>query len=85
LSAESRKTLLLQKFMNGYVTDLLKEVENRMQQSGGFEQSHFDEFIEDVVEEWVGLGKIHQAENTENLKEQLKLKWPEVEERLTNS
>ena len=51
-----------------------------MTDAGVFNQEAFFDYIDQIVDEWIDYGQIHEDENTEGLKELARNMWEEIQE-----
>lgn len=70
--------------MREYVHDLVAEVKNRMLDAATYGEEVYKDFIEQVVDEWLEYGQIHEDDDLEGLKSLAYTMWETVQEELTN-
>jgi len=66
--------------MREYVQDLIVEVKARMMDAAAFNEEAFKDFIDQVVDEWLGYGQIHEDDDLEGLKSLAYNMWETIQE-----
>lgn len=64
--------------MSEYVNELVLTAKQRMQKAGTTDEAAFLDFLDQIIDEWLSNGQIHEDEDIQNLKEQAKSRWEEV-------
>lgn len=68
--------------MREYVQDLVVEVKARMLDAAAISEEAFKDFIDQVVDEWLEYGQIHEDDDLEGLKSLTYNMWETVREEL---
>lgn len=68
--------------MREYVHDLTAEVKVRMIDAAAFSEEVYKDFIDQVVDEWIEYGQIHEDDDLEGLKSLAYSMWETVREEL---
>lgn len=68
--------------MREYINNLIQEVKTRMKAEGSASEAVFLQFIDDVINEWLQDGKIHEDANIESFKELARSQWESVQAKL---
>ncbi len=58
---------------------VFSEVLVRMEEEGAFDQTAYNDLIEEILEEKREVGEIDDDANIEEYTEKLKMRWPEAE------
>ena len=66
-----------------YVFEILNDIKGRMKAQGVYSKDEYIQLIDDVVSQWRREEKLDDDYNFEALKENLEIRWPEVESELT--
>lgn len=64
--------------MSEYVDELILEVKKRMQVAASVEEAVFIDFLDQIVNEWLENGYVHEDNDLESIKEQARGRWEEV-------
>jgi hypothetical protein len=68
--------------MREYVQELVVEVKTRMLDNAAISEEAFKDFIDQVVDEWLEYGQIHEDDDLECLKSLTYNMWETVKEEL---
>jgi len=68
--------------MREYVHELVVEVKVRMLDAAAISEEAFKDFIDQVVDEWLEYGQIHEDDDLEGLKSLAYNMWETVREEL---
>jgi polyhydroxyalkanoate synthesis regulator phasin len=68
--------------MREYVDNLIQEAKARMKAEGSNNEEVFLQFIDDVIDEWLQDGKIHEDADIENFKDMARSQWEVIQAKL---
>lgn len=63
--------------------EVLREAVTRMQEDGAFDRDAYNDLVDEIIEHKIERGELDVDEDTEEIKEQLRMRWSEAEAMLT--
>ncbi len=63
--------------------EVMREAVTRMEDDGAFSREAYADLIDEIIEHKIERGELDVDEDTEEIKEQLRTRWPEAEAMLT--